>query len=75
MKILIREKRQTLKRSSPKLRPRFLPPSQEHRFISLNLPLFGHQLCNNAKGGWEGDKSARKKIQEKQNKNKPSHGP
>lgn len=36
--------------SLAELRPRFLPLSPEHRFISLNLPLFGHQLCNNAKG-------------------------
>lgn len=44
------------------LRPRFLPPSPEHRFISLNLPLFGHQLCNNAKGAGRGIRVPGKKY-------------
>lgn len=65
MKILIRGKRQTLKRSSPELSwaASAIPsPSPGHRFISLNLPLFGHQLCNNANGAERGIRVAGKKY-------------
>lgn len=37
---------------------RDFPPPPGHRFISLNLPLFGHQLCNTA--GWGEGRKYRK---------------